>query len=115
MMTARSASRAPRSKLGRHSEPTSTEHREIEELDRLIMKLPTFRPLAKFLRSQGIDPKSQESQRLSTIMIVQLCVGQIFLIYLIGSNQSDCRWCRRLSRNTPPQPTKGGKSTANLN
>jgi hypothetical protein len=43
------------------------------ELDRLIQKLPTFRPLLDVLRSCDIDPKSQDAWRLSAIMVVQLC------------------------------------------
>ena len=47
----------------------------VEEIDVLIKRLPTFKPLAKFLQSLGVDPMGQEARRLSAYMVAHLAMG----------------------------------------
>jgi hypothetical protein len=46
----------------------------VEEIDVLIRRLPTFKPLAKFLQSLGVDPKSADARRLAACAIVRIAM-----------------------------------------
>src|SRR5467141_3158089 len=74
-LSARTSRRSPRRTASRRSESISAEQRAIDELQSLIDRLPSFGPLARYLKAQGIDPKSKAARRLSAYALAYLCLG----------------------------------------
>jgi hypothetical protein len=46
----------------------------VEEIDVLIRRLPTFKPLAKFLQSLGVNPNASDARRLAACAIVRMAM-----------------------------------------
>jgi hypothetical protein len=61
----------------------------VEVLDDLIKEFAKSKPVVKFLRLLGIDPKSKSAQQLSAYALGQMCLG----------------W-QKLRRQRRPDPTK---------
>jgi hypothetical protein len=71
------------------SKTKQSEQREVEELQSLIDRLPSFGPLARYLKAQGIDPKGKDARRLSAYALAYLCLG---LKKLPRAKPSKCKW-----------------------
>src|SRR5258708_26346077 len=74
-LSAGTSRRSPGGTASRRSESISAEQRAIDELQSLIDRLPSFGPLARYLKAQGVDPKSKDARRLSAYALAYLCLG----------------------------------------